>query len=92
MLRSFVVRVAEFDTDMSYCQVFSYRLILILRIVSAIFEYDPTTSWLLDVDHSHNHKPQNAWYQNSNLAPLENVGMLGVFLETGIHVSWRQAV
>ena len=30
---------------------------------------DPTTSY-----HSHNQKPQNALYQNSNLAPLANVG------------------
>jgi len=38
------VRLPSFGKDMSHCRVFSHRLILVLRISSATFFYDPPTS------------------------------------------------
>jgi len=81
-LGSFGVRLPNFGTDMSHCRVFGPRLILVLRIFSAaIFTIRP------HLDHSHKQKPQNTRYQNSNLAPLVNVGIgrfWGVFQEESV--------
>jgi len=69
-LGSFGVRLPNVGTDMSHCRVLSHRLVSELRIFSATFFL--RSDHILT--HSHNQKPQNTRYQNSNLAPSANVG------------------
>jgi len=58
---------------MSHCRGFSHRLILVLHIFSDTCFTIQQVALQPHLDYSHNRNPQNAWYQNSNLAPLANV-------------------
>ena len=58
---------------MSHCRGFSHRLILVLHIFSDTCFTIQQVALQPHLDYSHNRNPQNARYQNSNLAPLANV-------------------
>jgi len=84
--RSFFCHFGGFFLDMSHCRVFSHRLILLLRIFPAtFFTINP------HLDHSYNQKPQISLYQNSNLAPLANVG-IGRFFKRFLSVFQEESV